>query len=129
MMIIPISEGGLIVYVGNHSPNKGHNLKLNGSQTQITHKPPLPPSTEERIHTKNYLNKLYQYNITTLAQIQNLENTAIIFHEEFKHKHRSHPQAIKNALNQANAISPPPPPPPAGTISTKPPNIKPNEHK
>jgi len=82
MMIIPIGEGGLIVRVGNHSSYKGHNLKLNGSQTQITHPtppPPPPPPIKERTHTKDYLNKLYRYNITTLAQIQNLEKTAIIF--------------------------------------------------
>ena len=56
--------------------------------------------SEEKQKSIKYLNKLYQYNITTLHQIQNNVETSIISKEEFKQKYKALPKIIK-AIQQA----------------------------
>ena len=56
------------------------------------------------MQSQKFLDKLYTYGITTLAQIQNKTSNAILTHEEFRITYKHVPKIIKEALQQAQVL-------------------------
>ena len=59
-----------------------------------------------KIKSQKYLDKLYTHGITTLAQLQNTNTTAILTQEEYRTIYKYIPKTIKEALRQATIIFP-----------------------
>jgi hypothetical protein len=63
-----------------------------------------------KTNTQKYLDKLYMYGITTIAQIQNPDTMGILTPEEFRSKYKQIPKTIKAVLQQAKILFPTPTP-------------------
>ena len=57
-----------------------------------------------KIQSQKYLNKLYTYCITTLPQIQNKTNRAILTPEEFRSTYKNSSKTIRATLQQAQIL-------------------------
>ena len=91
--------------------NKAFSVKQTQLESTWKTAPQYASLTEsDKLQTQKFLDKLYTYGITTLPQIQNNTNKAILTHEEFRTSYSYAPKTIKEALQQARILFPPPQP-------------------
>ena len=91
--------------------NKAFPIKQTQLESTWRTTPTYANLTEEaKTQSQKFLDKLYTYGITTLPQIQNKTNKAILTLDEFRTLYKHAPKTIQAALQQAQLLFPQPPP-------------------